>query len=106
VINKNSNQSSTYTHVDWKFFNFFNNKEKKMTHCGPFFNPKKFRKNIHENLCQKEHLGKFNISVFNNYFILKFSCQKGMFHDLKIFKKFFLKFYSLRKMVFEIFDIY
>jgi len=85
VINKNSNQSSTNTHVDLKFFNLFNNKKKKMTHCGPFLNPKKFRKNV--NLCQKEHHGKFNISVLNNNFILKISCKKRMFHDLKFIKK-------------------
>jgi hypothetical protein len=104
VINKNSNQSSTNTNVDLKFFNLFNNKKKKMTHYGPFLNPKKFRKNIHVNLCQKEHHGKFNISLLNNYFILKFSCQKRMFHNLKFIKKIFLQFYSLKKMVFENFD--
>ncbi len=102
MINKNSNQSSTNPHVDLKVLNFFNNKEKKMTHCGPFLNPKKFRKKIHVNLCQKEHHGKFNILVLNNYFILKFSCQKRMFHDLKFIKKIFLKFYSLKKMVLKI----
>jgi len=102
VINKNYNQSSTNTHVDLKFFNLFNNKEKKMTHCDPFLNPKKFRKNIHVNLCQKEHHGKFNILVLNNYFILNFSCQKRMFHDLKFIKKLFLKFYSLKNLVLKI----
>jgi hypothetical protein len=77
-----------------------------MTHCDPFLNPKKFRKKLHVNLFQKEHHRKFNISVLNNYFILKILCQKRMFHDLKFIKKFFPKFYSLKKMVFEKIDIY
>ncbi len=77
-----------------------------MTYCGPFLNPAKCRNKIHVNLCQKEHHGKFKISLLNNYFILNISCQKGMFHDLKFMNKFFPKFYSLIKMVFENFDIY